>query len=194
MATEQHRTGSGTSPGPQPISSRLTEEALLANADALLASLDQWRWPGLPARPEELIQTDQELWQAFRKQDRGEKISTEDKKQLQLLGSWRSAVLDIEAKVQGRLLTVAGVLRLLEQHQRIDDAANLRSWLLEQYCCRLPEPCPSYSNWLRGWAEHFGRDTVVLPVWLRRMTRPPAAEGWRKTPTAQRSFADAEDE
>ncbi len=193
MATVPPRTESPVSPpAPMAYFQGLDAGALEANADALLSNLDRFLWPEMPERPEALIQTDQELWTAWRKVDRGEKVSREDKEQLHLLGHWRSAVLHIEAVTAGKLLTMVGVLRRLEQSERrADDAEALRAHILRQFCCVLPEPCPEMGEWLRGWCDHFSRNTKLLARHLRRMTRPPAAEGWKKAaPTHQGGYAE----
>lgn len=192
MATVPHRSESPSlQPGPLAYFQGLDEAALAANADALLLNLDRFVWPEMPERPEALIQTDQELWTAWRKVDRGEKVSREDKEQLQLLGAWRSAVLHIEAVTTGKLLTMVGVLSRLERLQRIDDAEALRAHILHQFRCVLPEPCPAMGEWLRGWCDHFGRNTRLLPRHLRRMIRPPAEQGWKRAaPTHQGGYAE----
>lgn len=189
--------------GPQTLG-ETTEADRLANADALLANLGRFGWPEMPERPENL-QSDQELWTAYRKLDRGDKLSKEDKEQLRLLSNWRSAVLHIETKTAGRLLTIVSCLRTLEQACRIepgepprptrtDDAERLRAHLSEQFHARYPSPAPPYSRWVCLWAEHFARNYVLLPMHLRKMTRPPADQGWTRPDTAQRGLGFAEED
>lgn len=194
MATVPRRNESLSSPpGPTRLHG-LSDQDLMDNADALLASLDRWVWMELPQRPEALIQTDQELWNAWRKLERGEKVAREDKEQLHLLGTWRSAVLQIEAVMSGKLRTMVSILWRLEQNDRADDADLLRRHIRVQFKAALPEPCPEMSAWIRGWCDYFARDTTLLPRHLRRMTRPPAEQGWKKAPAPQGGFAYAEDD
>lgn len=173
-----------------------TDEVLAANVDSLLANLASFKFPELPERPEALRYTDQELWSAHRKGEREEKLVREDKEQLQLLGSWRSAVRQLESRAAGNLLAMLGVLQRLERAQRNSEAWELREFIRKQYRCRVPEPCPAYSGWLRRFAEHFGRDYELVPMHLRRMTRPPEDQGWtqQKIRQAQARMAYAEDE
>jgi hypothetical protein len=173
----------------------INEEVLLANAESLLANLALFRYPELPERPEALRYSDQELWTAHRKREREEKIVREDREQLQSLGSWRSAVRILESRAAGYLLAMLGVLRRLETTQRNSEAGELREFIRAQYRCRVPEPCPAYTSWLRRFAEHFAMNRDLLPMHLRRMTRPPEGEGWLpEQRKGQRSMPYAEDE
>jgi len=183
--------------------------ALLANADALLLQIQEgsvyWKWPEFPERPEAL-QSDQEVWTIYRKVDRGEKIGAEDRKQLQLLGSWRSAVFDLETQTGGRLLAIAGCIRTLERAERVvggerqlcrlDDAEALRHYLRQEFRCRLPVPVPGFERqgWVRMWADHCARNRNLLPDHLRKMTRPPADQGWTRPQPTQGGFGYAESE
>ncbi len=193
MGTVKRRDESASSPVPM---QGPTEEALAANVDSLLANLAAFRYPELPERPEALRYSDQELWTAYRKREREEKILGEDRTQLQLLGSWRSAVRNLESQAQGRLLTMLGVLRRLEQAQRNSEAWELREFIRAQYRCRVPEPCPAYSDWLRRFTAHFAADRELLPIHLRKMVRPPEDQGWtqQKIRQAQARLTYAEDE
>lgn len=193
MGTVQRRSASESLPV---ALQGVTDEALAANEDSLLANLALFRFPELPERPEALRYSDQELWNAHRKLQREEKIVREDREQLQLLGSWRSAVRQQESRAAGRLLAMLGVLQRLEKRQRNSEAWELREFIRAQYRCRVPEPCPNYTSWLRRFAEHFSTDRELLPMHLRKMTRPPEDQGWtqQKIRQAQNRLAFAEDE
>ena len=193
MGTVPRRSESASSPAA--VFQELSAEVLMANADSLLANLASFRYPELPERPEALRYSDQELWTVYRKREREEKIVREDREQLQLLGSWRSAVRTLESKAAGNLLAMLGVLHRLEQTRRNSEAWELREFIRVQYRCRVPDPCPTYTSWLRRFAEHFAMDRELLPVHLRRMTRPPEGAGWLpEQRPGQRSMAYAEDD
>lgn len=185
----------------------VTDQMLLESADSVLGSLERWGWPEYPERPETL-QSDHELWTAYRKKEREEKLSKEDREQLQLLGTWRSRVLHIEMQMAAKLLTLLGCIRTLESaHQtdgqgrksfhRMDDGDQLRQHVLRCFRLKLPEQCPDpvYLD-TRRLCEYFTRNLQLVPDHLRRMVRPPAGEGWTR-PEAPRqsgsSYSEEED-
>lgn len=192
MVSPSRRSDHSEGRQPQPFR-QLDQAALEQNADELLASIQQgsryWKWPEWPERPENL-QTDQELWTAYRRQERGEKISREDREQLALLASWRSAIRKIETRTVTSLQTMCGCLWTLENAVRIEegepprytrgeDADRLREHIRQQFRALLPNPVPEPgSAWVRGWCLRFGRNWELLPLHLRSMKRPPADKGW----------------
>lgn len=168
------------------------------NADSFLQRIEKFGWPEpWPERPEGLTFDDHQLWTAYRKADRGEKLGREEKEQLNLLGLWRSAVMGLEAHGAARLQTSIGVLTTLEALGRYEDVARVRTHIFAEFRCTLPDPAPpTYLEWTRRFCEHFSRNFVLCPIHLRRMTKPPEGAAYTRpsAPAAQQAMRYAEDE
>jgi hypothetical protein len=165
---------------------QLTDQEKLANAEAFLKNIASFRWPdSYPDRPDSLYLDDVQLWQAYRKIERGEKPTREEREQLQLLGEWRSAVCGVEARGFGRLQTCVGVLCTLEGAGRWEDAKLVRQHVWAEFRCRLPEPAQGTPfRETRQFCEHFSRNYALLPKHLRTMTRPPEG-AWTKSSSTE---------
>jgi hypothetical protein len=173
----------------------VTEQDLTRNAEECLVYISKFGWPDTwPERPEALTFDDLELWHAYRKHDRGERLGKEETEQLTLLHSWRAAVWTVESTASARLKTLCSVLNTFESQGRAEEAARVRRWIRQQFRCELPLPCPHRADaWLGRFVEHFGRNFKLLPVHLRKNTKPP--EDYQPAEPPQQKFTQfAEDD
>lgn len=154
---------------------QVTEQDLARNADQLLVHISKFSWPdNWPERPEALTFDDLELWHAYRKHDRGERMGKEETEQLTLAHNWRAAVWVVESQGHARLQSLVSVLNTLETLGRGEDGARVRKWIRQQFRCELPVPCPHRADqWTRRFCEHFARNFKLLPIHLRKNTKPP---------------------
>jgi hypothetical protein len=166
------------------------------NADAYLEHMASFIWPTeFPERPAGLLYDDLELWTAHRKGERGEKLNREEREQLNMLSVWVGAVYGLEALSQGRLQTSIGVLTTLEASERWDDVRRVRAHIYEQWRCTLPVPAlPTYLDWTRRFCVHFSKNYRLVPMHLRRMTRPPEGAYTKPVAAQQTSIAYAEED
>ena len=102
----------------------------------------------------------------------------------------------MESTATGRLQTCLGSLWTLEQlEDREADAQRIRGHIWEQFKCSVPRPCPPiYSGWIRRYCEHFGKNFKLLPVHLRKMTRPPEGHWTPSVALTPAAASYAEDE
>lgn len=175
-----------------------TPMGMLRNAERLRANLELFRWPeSWPERPESLTHDDLELSECHQKLERGEKLSKEDAEQMRTLSIWRQAVHRLENQAMGRLRSILGAIYTFELDGHHEEGQGLRRFVQEQYRCNVPDPClvPHYRE-ARTFADYFGRNLGLFPLWLRTGVKPPEGKGYiRPKPTQRRfSYAPAEED
>lgn len=125
-----------------------------------------------PARPTALAMSDDELIDAYRDLEAGDKVGVDKRRQLSYLASWRMAVWTAEAATARSMLQVADSALILEAAED-ENALGLWMHLEEVFLVRRAE-VPKGLRWheLRDWCLQRAKAYGVLPVHLRIMSRP----------------------
>ena len=147
----------------------------------VVTNLSGYKPREFPDRPELLHYDDAQIVEAYKARHRGEKVSAAAREQLRYFGQWRSAIWTVEEQHAGNLVLLASVVRALEANERPDEAKGVRSFLREHYHCSLPDQVPALDKWVYGFGTRFGENRRLLPLWLRKMSRPPAGAGTRQS-------------
>jgi hypothetical protein len=149
-------------------------EERLENAQRVLAKLDRYAWPEeWPAKPG-MASFDDEIVDAWKVILEGGKPPKEAREDLRLFVTWRQSVMAVESNAIGALQLLVACVNVFELAHWDPQAEEVRAFIERQYRCRLPVPCPdAHTDWVRRYAERFGQNRELLPLHLRRMTRPP---------------------
>lgn len=165
----------------------------LENAQRVVAHLEPYGWldeDHWPQRPTEIAGVfDDELVKYYRQREDGQKLTKDETTALRELSRWRHAVVCIEAKLISNLQLLVATVSIFEQAHRAEQAEQVRAFIEEQYRCLLPVPCPHpWCDWTRRYVSWFAQHRVLLPLHLRKMTKPPS----ERPEPAQRNLYEGE--
>jgi len=143
-------------------------------ADGVMANLGKWGPGEWPSRPAVLTLDDGQIVTAYHDRELGKKQSKEVKDQLGFFGTWRGAILRIEAEGSGKLQVLLRVANYLEFADRYEDLEQLVQFVRDWYHLPLPRAdIPQNPRWQAKICDRYCQNRNLLPTWLREMTRPP---------------------